>query len=267
MKKRRLLAIAVVLLALCMGVPAGAAGYEKITHNKKKIGSYYMWIDGGSRLHIRKTSARRDLDSMSGCKGGISDGRTVYYYKKYGSRQLVYKYSLSAKKGKKLASLQGVSGIEGAYQNRLILAAALPRDGVYDTLYAYDMNTGKMKRISYSCQCAGTYRQYFVFEGTTGAICPVHVGVYNAKTNKSKTLTEKSWYTAQHGKQLYYAKEVGSTSSFYIRKLKIYRYTMTTGKKKAMSKTLTVSIAKNNRLTNNKFTYYGKDGKKRTLRF
>ena len=40
----------------------------------------------------------------------------------------------------------------------------------------------------------------------------------------------------QNGKQIYYAKEVGSTPAYIIKKLKIYRYTMTTGKNQSFVK-------------------------------
>lgn len=233
MRKLKGFIIAAFLLAVCAGISSQAAGYKTVTGDMKKNGSYYMWIDGQRCLHIRRPSKKRDLAAVTGCDGGISNGKMIYYIRKSGRGAWVCKYSISSKTGETIDFMKGVTGIIGVYGNRLILNA---ENGIIGMLYAYDMNTGKMKRISYSCECAGMYKQYFVFEGLTGAVNPVQVGVYNAKTNTVKTLTKKSWYMIQNGKQIYYAKEVGSTSSYVVRKLKIYRYTMTTGKSKALSR-------------------------------
>ncbi len=242
--------------------------YRPVTGKIEKRGTYYMWIDGNRCLHIRENSGQTDLVTLTGCDGGISNGKTVYYIRKSGNGASIVQYSISAKTEKPVAFLRGVSQIVGAYKNRLILSAAYSeKDSGMDTMYSYNMNTGKMKRISYTCECTGAYKHYFIFKGMTGGINSVQMGVYNAKTNKVKTLTENSWYMVQNGKQIYYVKEVGSTPAYIIKKLKIYRYTMTTGKTKALSKTVTVSVTRGNQLTKNKFTYYDENGKKHTLRF
>lgn len=266
MKKFKLAIITVFLLLVCGGVSVQAAEYKKVTSKKEKTGYYYTWIDKQQSMHIRKVSAKKDLAVIKQCKGAVTNGSMIYYIRKYQDGVRLSRYSLSGKKGQNIAYLKGVRSIAGAYQNRIVLYAE--PSGPYGAVYVYDLNTRKMKRISgYSMNCTGNYRQYFILEGFSGAITETPVGVYNAKTNKVKTLTKKSWYMVQNGNQVYYAKEVGSTSNYTVRKLRIYRYTLTTGKTKAMTKTLTVSVLGNNKLKKNQFTYCGKDGKKHTVRF
>lgn len=264
MKKRGILVAMMLLLVLCVGIPVHAAEYKTVTSNAQKNRSYYMWVDGGRCLHIRKSSGE-EVATIAGCSSGVSNGKTIYYINRSGNGATVYKYSILAGTRKYIAYLRGVNRIVGAYNNRLILEAS--PDGTMDTLYAYNMNTGKMKKISYTCECVGAYKKYFVFRGITGAITPVQIGVYNAKINKVKALAEKSWYMLQKGKQIYYAKEIGSTDSYFVRKLKLYRYTVTTGKSKPLSKTITVSISDKNRLTKSKFVYYDGDGDKHIIKF
>ena len=142
-------------------------------------------IDGNRCLHIRENSGQTDLVTLTGCDGGISNGKTVYYIRKSGNGASIVQYSISAKTEKPVAFLRGVGRIVGAYKNRLILSAAYSeKDRGMDTLYSYNMNTGKMKRISYSCDCAGAYKHYFIFEGMTGAIASVQMGVYTQKQIK-----------------------------------------------------------------------------------
>lgn len=268
MRKFGISVLALFLLVLCAGVPAQAAGYRRVTGDVEKNGAYHMWIDGQRRLHIRNRSGQEEFVTVDGCDGAVSDGKLVYYIRRSGSGSFVFRYSISAQSEETIAFLDGVSGIAGAYKNRLILDAALDwKDGAIGTLYSYNMNTGKMKRISSSCEYVGAYKRYFAFQGSTGAITSVKTGVYNAKTNKTKILAKKTWYTVQKGRQIYYLKEVGRTSSYTDRKLQVYRYTMTTGKSKALTNPLMVSVTGKSRLTGSKFIYRDENGKKRTIRF
>lgn len=267
MKKVKLIIIAVFLLLVCGSVSVQAAEYKTVTTKMKKNGSYYVWIDGQRSMHVRKASAKKDLTVIKKCTGAVTNGSVIYYIRKYQDGARLYKYSISSKKGRYIAYLKGVRGIEGAYQNRVVLYAE-PSNSGYGVLYVYDLNTRKMKKISRLFnECTGNYKQYFVLGESGGAITSAPIGIYNAKTHKLKTIAKKSWYMVQNGNQIYYAGEVGSTSNYTVRKVKIYRYTMTTGKTKAMTKTLTVSVLENNKLTKSQFIYCGKDGKKHKIRF
>ncbi len=267
MRKLRTLVV-VFLLVLTAGIPVHAVGFQKITGTAKKSGLYNMWIDKNSRLHIRKPSAKKDLASIVRCNGGVSDGKTIYYWNGNRNRMSIFQYSILSRSRKRIAHFRGIHQITGAYKKRLILEGCLPSESTtMDSLYVYDTKTGKIKRIRQSCECAGIYNQFFVFKGTTGAISSTRLGVYNAETNKSKILTDKCWYMVQNGSQIYFANEVSNTSSYVVRKLKIYRYSMMTGKKKGVSKTVTVSVLENNHLSKGKFTYFDENGIKRTLRF
>lgn len=256
-----------ILIVMCGSSSVQAAQYKKVTKNKTKIGSYYMWIDKQSVLHISKSRTQNGKTLYTECVGAVSDGKEIYAVERsYLGGGELYRYSIQDGIGRTLAYLKGLTDIEGVYQNKLIFSGERSGNTVYEDLYTYDINTWKIKKIRSASECIGVYNQYFLFQSITGAMTEGALGVYNARTGKTKILTDKSWTVRHHGKYIYYLQDMGKSSNYVQRRVKLYRYTLTTGRKKALSKTLPVSVL-DLTLTSNKFIYYDHDGRKHTLRF
>lgn len=252
---------------LCSGAAVCATDFQKLTTSKKKIGSNYMWIDKNKKLQIQNASTKKRQTLYLGRREAISDGKTIYMLDRQNAKgKLIRRYSLQDQTGRCIAYLNGINNIEGVYQNMLILSGARSSISALESLYAYDMNTWKLKKISSYSSCIGAYHQYFIFKGYTGAVTAVKMGVYDAKRNRTKILAKEAWCILQKGKMIYYVQDVGKAANSY-RKMKVYVYDLVTGKKKAVSSTVTVAQYMDKKLTQNRFTYYGKNRKRHTVYF
>lgn len=242
-----------------------ASGYRPVTNKREKRGSYHMWIDTKRCLHIRKGSSGKDTAKIKNCDGAVSNGKTIYYVTKMGNIQKVTKYSVGSGAKEVIMHFKDVDRIVGAYKNRLIFETIDP----YPLLYIYDMNSDELNQTRYYGEYINTYKNYIIYKGTTGAVNSVNVGIYNEKTNKGKNITEGCWHFVQDDKYLYYTEELGviSTKFGLCYKVRVCRYTMTTGKKEVLSQPVIFAPYKKDEFTNRKFTYYDHHHIEHTIHF
>lgn len=241
MKKWRILVAAVLtcLFFSLLTVNAEAASYKKITGQPQKIGSYYMWSDRFGYLKISKTKNGSGKLITSDYPSAISNGTNMYIGNWESDGLAIFKYNIASESWKRIGYVQHGESIAGYYNGKLFIE----RHATYDRYecdytwihtYAYTLKNGKLKRVMKGIGAGASNGKYIVGMPNSGAVMELPLKVYNAKSGKVKTITKKALAYRLYGNHVYYVQANQSVNMGWTARL--YRYTLTTGKKKTLSK-------------------------------
>lgn len=245
MKRLKVLlaALLICMFSCLITVNAQAASYQKITQEKEKIGQYYVWLDNGM-LTVSNASTGETVKLASGYPSAISNGNYVYLGKLQSDSMKLYRYKLSTGEVVLLDEIKHGEAVVGYYQSKLYVerhdsSGSYGCDYTYIHTYSYNLKTGKMKRVMKNISVGDFYGKYLIGMPNSGAYMELPLKVYNAKTGKTKTLSSKALGFSRIGKYVYYVHATKVVSGGW--QARAYRYTLTTGTKKALGKTFTTS--------------------------
>ena len=253
--------IAIFGLLGLLSVTVSAASYQRVSYEKTKIGSYYFWLKSG-KLYFGKTKSSSKAKKLYGCDSAVTNGKIIYYAERGNGGIQVEKYTIKEKRNEDVTFLSEMDEICGIY-GRTIYVNGLQNDTFPINLYSYNMDTWHLKKAASNARGRACYGRYIVCTPQVGAIVDVHLYVYDAKRRKCKTIEKSIWNHEVKGKYVYYIKHIGG--GYENLKIKAYRYCLTTGKKKALTKT--VKAKQIYGLTSKSMTYYDLKGKKRKIKF
>ena len=265
MKKKRGMWILVMMLLLLgtFSVTANAASYQKVTYEKTKIGNYYFWLQSDT-LYFGKSKSSGKAKKLHYSSSAVTNGKTIYYAQRASGGVWVEKYNIKDSRIQSVAFLDDMDEICGLYGRKIFLGGTEKYSITYN-LYSYDMDTWKVKKIAGNVRGRACYGRYLVGVPQVGAVVDVPLYVYDAKKGKLKTVEKSIWSYAVKGKTVYYVKKVSGWWASGNLKVKAYKYNLTTGKKKALTKTIQCRDIP--RITAKSMTYYDKNGKKRQIKF
>lgn len=124
----------------------------------------------------------------------------------------------------------------GYYNGKLYLTNYKLWD--YSTLQSYTVKTKKMASILKNAGTARQYGKYFYLRPIRGDVAPLKFRVYNAKTGKVQTITNKMASYDIVGGKLYYAEYIKCDSTYGKHTIRIKRASLSGSGKKTLVKEL-----------------------------
>ncbi len=263
MKKQHVLtAMLLFVFALFWAFPAQAATEERYkTDSEWQTGTVTVTDTQTGKdlavLYLRTLKINPDL---------VVDGDTIYFdaYRSEGydkTYNYLYSYKISEKKYTLLKELpSGYYGydVSAKYNGSLYITGWNPSDN--NRTYRYTIKSGKLTKITDAAYVM-RYKHYIVLDPTKtyGSWNTFPVYMYNSKSGKVKTAAKKCVaYTMKSGK-LYMA-EMKTSGNVYPGntqvKYKITRYTIKSGKKKTLKKTVKAYMI---RKITSKYIYHVKE--------
>jgi len=273
MKRMRLFMIALlaVLFGSLFSVSASAAvSYQGVPYEKpgEKTGKYYVWIDKNGVLCASKKKSGTPLEITDGYPSAITNGTYIYWGDRGDDTLTVYRTKISNGKTKKIVKLAHADAVVGFYDNKLFFGRHRIDYGKYcdyttEDTYFYNLKNKKIKKVMDNIGAGLSYGRYIVGSPNSGAIVELPLKVYNAKTGKTKTLTQTSIGSRRVGKYIYYAQAFGTVQGGWL--TQIYRYSLTTGKHKLLKSGIAASGFTS--INAKSATYYSTSGELKTVKY
>ena len=254
-KLRGLLCVLFFAVSLAvLSLPVFAAGYKTVHTNTsweaetRTVGGtvFSSSYSGGTfTLYATRGGVTKRISSVYDGGAVISDGKTVYFTAKVSGKYMLYKASAAkgnAKKVGKLASSShyGVT-LSGLYKNIIYYVMDSPEG----SFYRFSLKSKKAKKIGTSGTTVTNAEQngkYFVLSDGTGAGYS-YLGVYNAAKGKFRKIANLpkepvNWHVTK--KYVYFAEVINGHSYNPPYRVRIRRYTFSSGKTKTLVKSLKV---------------------------
>ncbi len=163
--------LACFMIAKPKDAQAASSSYEEIKLNDQspskpvKAGKYYYKYKNGRLYYSKKKSSGYHKTKVDTYGDLWTNGKTIYYTDYTGSKQALYKYTISSKKIKKLKTLPAVKGNNYEYwigkvrSGKIFINLSDNKKGKY-TLYSYKTKTKKFKQEKANCAIIANSGKY-----------------------------------------------------------------------------------------------------------
>lgn len=267
---KKLLKIILATICLCAGLSfiqekdIQAASY-KLTGEKEKIGSYFIWVnntDGTLRVSKSSSGSGKVIAKKPSGKYGymsgpiITNGSTIFYTCgnwNEGGWNYIYKINVTGKSKVLLRKSKTSMTLDAYYNGYLYLDTDTVDDCTLIHLASIKVSTKSYKIVKKNASFYKQYKNYLICMPNTGDFSMLPIYLYNMSTRKCSSKLATGCTPNISGGKLYYAYTTYSTYSSSKFTFKIIRCDLNGKNKKTVVSKLRAGAI--NKITN-KYVYF-----------